>query len=712
MRIAYFDCFSGISGDMTIGAFLDAGLSFETLSRELSKLKLKGYKLSRSKVVRGQIAGTKFDCITDNRPHGHRSLKDIISLIDRSSIKAKVKDTAKAIFNTIAAAEMKVHGKAKAKDVIFHELGDTDSIIDIVGTAIAIDELGIDAVYSSNVSMGRTIIRSRHGNIPVPSPASIELLKGIPVSISEIEAELVTPTGAGILKTLSKNFGSGLPQMEITKVGYGAGSKKIDERPNLLRVMIGESKMAFKEDSVYVIETNIDDMNPQHVGYVVEKLMATGALDAYITNIQMKKSRPAFKLTALVDTAKLQSVAQAIFSETSAIGLRFYEAGRMKLERKIAKVHTPYGELKVKVSSGPGGLSTVSPEHDECVKTARDKKVPLRKVYESAKLAARSALFIIVAGISLFFIQLAAADTLIKNDGEEVKGIVLEDYKDRMVLSTVSGEKSVMKSDIKELYYDQDEDNLIKLAEQAKEKKDYIRALTYYDMAFKTNPNSKAAKDGLVFLEGYLFRKEQAQKEDDVKRREDLENQGVSVPTQLPENEELSEKLSRAKRDIGIILSIKDGLPFVEDVHRHSPADESGIIQGDKLAAIWARLTGYMSLREVLDALLDKPSLELKCTIERNIEIPINPYRIIAFGANELIGATFSMEFDGLTVASVLENGASNEAGLKKKDLVVAIDGKPTRYMPLNKAVNMIKNSKNKTVKLTIRREVLIWRRD
>ena len=712
MRIAYFDCFSGISGDMTLGAFLDAGLSFETLSRELAKLKLKGYKLSRAKVLRGEISGTKFDCIAGNESHGHRSLKEIIAIIDRSSLKSVVKDTAKSIFNAIAEAEMKVHGKRSAKDVIFHELGDIDSIIDIVGTAIAIDELGIDAVYSSKVSMGRAIVRSRHGNIPAPSPASIELLKGVPISISEIEAELVTPTGAGILKALSKSFGS-VPQMEISKIGYGAGSKKIDERPNLLRVMIGEARMAFKEDSVYVIETNIDDMNPQHIGYVVEKLMETGALDAYITNIQMKKSRPAFKLTALADAAKLQSVSQAIFSETSAIGLRFYEACRMKLERKITRVNTPYGQLNVKVSSGPGGLSTVSPEHDECVKAARSKNIPLRKVYDAAKHGASSRNLAYMALISLFlFSGIAVADTLVKNDGEEVKGIVVEDYKDRIVLSTISGEKSVMKSDIKELYYDQDEENLIKLAEQSKEKKDYIRALTYYDMAFKTNPNSKAAKDGLVFLEGYLFRKEQAQKEDDIKRRDDLEHQGSVVPTQLPENEELSEKYARTKRDIGITLSIKDGLPFVGSVQPHSPADESGVIQSDKLAAIWARLTGYMSLKEVLDALLDKPSLELKCTIERTLTIPINPYRIIAFGVNELIGATFSMEFDGLTVASVLENGTSNEAGLKKGDLIVAIDGKPTRYMPLNKAVNMIKNSKEKTVNLTIRREVLIWRRD
>jgi len=184
------------------------------------------------------------------------------------------------------------------------------------------------------------------------------------------------------------------------------------------------------------------------------------------------------------------------------------------------------------------------------------------------------------------------------------------------------------------------------------------------------------------------------------------------VPDQLPENQDLSEKAARMKKDIGITLSIKDGLPMVGSVQPHSPADESGMLQGDKIAAIWARLTGYMSLKEVTDALLDKPSLELKCTIERALDIPINPYRLIAFGENDLIGATFTMEFNGLTVDSVREDGSSKEAGLKKGDLVVSIDGKPTRYMPLNKAVSVIKNSKEKTVKLTIRREILIWRRD
>ncbi|MDD5136859.1 MAG: nickel pincer cofactor biosynthesis protein LarC, partial [Candidatus Omnitrophica bacterium] len=482
MKIAYLDCFSGISGDMTIGAFLDAGLSFKRLSGELAKLKLKGYRLKAAKVTRGGISGTKFDCIALGVSHGHRSFRSIVSLIEKSALKKRVKGIAKDIFTAIAAAETKVHGKANAKDIIFHELGDIDSIVDIVGTAIAIDELGIDAVYSSKVEMGRTIIGTRHGFIPVPSPASLELLKGAPVSISDIEAELVTPTGAGILKVLAKSFNQPLPQMKVSGVGYGAGSKEITQRPNMLRVLIGEAKGAFREDGVYVIETNIDDINPQHLGYTVEKLIGAGALDAYVTNIQMKKSRPAFKLTVIADAAKLQNLAHVIFAETTAIGLRFYEAGRMKLDRDFTRVRTAYGRLKVKVSKGPDGLLTISPEHDECVRLAGEKKVPLRKVYEAAKLAAGRVSLFIIGVLLVSFASFARADSVITNEGEEIKGIVLEDYKDRIIMSTVSGEKTILKDDIKELYFDEEEDNLIKLAEQAKERRDYIRALTYYDM--------------------------------------------------------------------------------------------------------------------------------------------------------------------------------------------------------------------------------------
>lgn len=685
---------------MTIGAFLDAGLKLKTLKDELAKLKLKGYRLGSSKVTRGSISGTKFSCVVTGRePHGHRSVKDINAIIDRSGLSDKVKKTARDIFGSIASAEMKVHGLEKGKTAMLHELGDIDSIVDIVGTAIAIDALGIDAIYSSKVSLGRAIVKSRHGNIPATSPAALELLKGVPISISEIEAELVTPTGAGIIKTLS-DFSGLPPRMEITAIGYGAGSKDIRERPNMLRIMIGEAKPSFMEDSVYVVETNIDDMSPQNIAYAMDRLLAAGALDSYVANIQMKKSRPAFKLTAITDGSNLRKIASLIFSETSAIGIRFYEAGRLKLERAIKKVKTSYGTLDVKVSKGPGGIRTVSPEYDDCVRMAIDKKAPLKKVYEAARLAAGSFVFILSAALLFAASSLSWADTISTSDGKEVKGIIVEDYKDRVVLSTVNGEKVIMKSDIDELYYDNEEDNLIKLAEQSKEKRDYIKALTYYDMAFKANPDSKAAKDGLVFLEGYLFRKEQSQKEDDVRKREDLEGQMSQKSVEPPKVEEMSEKVARLRKTLGLVLTMKGGFPCIESIKPRSPAEDAGLREGDRIRAIWARLTGYMNLEEVIDALLDKPSLEIKCTIDRviNIEYPVD--------------ASFSMEPQGLTVSSVPEDGRSYAAGLKKGDMVTEIKGNSTRYLPLRRAVNVMKGPRGKSIGLTVQRETLIWRRD
>lgn len=323
----------------------------------------------------------------------------------------------------------------------------------------------------------------------------------------------------------------------------------------------------------------------------------------------------------------------------------------------------------------------------------------------------RSNLIFLVLGFFFVFAKIGAADTIYTNEGQEIKGIVVEDYKDRIVLSTINGEVTIMKSDIKELYFDEEVDNLIKLAEQAKEKRDYIRALTYYDLAFRKNPNSKAAKDGLVFLEGYLFRKEQAQKEADVRRREELESRGAVVPSVKPEAEEISEKAGRLKKALGIKIDMKDGLPQIMSVQRGSPADEAGIIKGDKIAAIWGRLTGYMGLREVMDAFLDKPSLELKCTLERTVDLKVSRFSLVV-PPSHLVGASFAMELQGLTIASVKEDGSAANAGLKKGYLVTAINGKATRYMPLKKAMSMIRHSKDGTARLTIRRDTLMWRRD
>lgn len=388
MKILYFDCFSGIAGDMVLGSLIDAGLDIRILSGELKKLKLKGYEIKASKVTRKALSGTKFDVIMKHSSGAqpHRSLSGILKLIDGSSLKSTIKENAKKIFNIIGKAESKIHGIGDKKKLHLHELGDIDSIIDIVGAAIAIDALEIDEVYSSIVNFGRTILHTKGGVLPAPSPASLEILKGMPVKVSCVDSELVTPTGAGILKALSKGFGD-MPEMKVSDIGYGAGTDESDGIPNMLRAIIGESVVAFDRDKVFVIETNIDDMNPQNFEYLFEKLLADGALDAYTTTVHMKKSRPAFKLTVLSDRPNLERLCSIIFNETTSIGIRYYEAGRFKLKREIVKVDTRYGNIKVKLSKGPDGILTVSPEYDECVKAARAKDVPLKRVYEEAKNA-------------------------------------------------------------------------------------------------------------------------------------------------------------------------------------------------------------------------------------------------------------------------------------------------------------------------------------
>ena len=291
----------------------------------------------------------------------------------------------------------------------------------------------------------------------------------------------------------------------------------------------------------------------------------------------------------------------------------------------------------------------------------------------------------------------AIADTLGMNDGSTMKGIVVEDYKDRVVLSTVDGEKTVMKGDIRELFYDSEEENLIKLAEQARERRDYARAFGYYNLAYRTNPLSKAAKDGFVFLQGYLFRQEEKRKTDDIKKRGDFEQGLVAEDAAAAVMERVKDPAARMREAIGITLVSKDGLIFIDSVRKNSSADDAGIREGDYLVAIWGRLAGYMSVDEVINILLDKPSLEIKCTIRRTLLA--DPSR-----------AVFGMDTSGLKVVSVKNGNGGTDGYLKKDDIVTAIDGKPTRYMPLRKAMAAMKRSK--AVKLTIDRELLIWRKD
>lgn len=304
------------------------------------------------------------------------------------------------------------------------------------------------------------------------------------------------------------------------------------------------------------------------------------------------------------------------------------------------------------------------------------------------------------------------SDTIYTNEGREIRGIVVEEYKDRVVISTVDGEIAALKSDIKELYYDSEADNLNKLAEQSKVRGDMIKAFAYYDMALRTDPNSKPAKNGIIFLQEYLFQKEQVKKEGEIKKQEEFENFGSAV---IAEEKPVEEKIKDMKIDmrqgIGITLGTKDGGQVVESVRSNSPADEAGVRRNDIIVAVWGRLTGYMPLEDVMKALLEKHSLKIKCTVEREILVFPNPDRTTMTSLKDMLGATLTMQFDGLTISDVFEGGPAFKAGILKDDLVVAIDGKSTRYMPLKKAVSLMRSTTNSSILLKTRRELSIWRK-
>jgi len=385
MTTAYFDCFSGISGDMTLGALVDAGASIVALRAELSKLNLSGYEITAEKVHRSGLSATKVHVKLDDKPQPARHLSDIRSIIETSNLSASVKQKSIRIFERLAAVESKVHGTTPDK-VHFHEVGAVDAIVDIVGSVIGLDMLGITTIAGSAVNLGSGSIKTAHGILPVPAPATAELLKGIPSYGSSVPFELTTPTGAVILSTLCSSFGP-MQQMRVSQTAYGAGGRDIPGQPNVLRLMIGEPSSSYDEDTSIVIETNIDDMNPQLYEHVIDKLMQQGAHDVYLTPIIMKKGRPAILLSVLTHGAKESAVLDTIFRETTSIGVRIREVGRKKLTREIQIVGTVYGKIRVKVSKRGEEILTVTPEYEDCRKIAEDKQVPLKQVMEEARTA-------------------------------------------------------------------------------------------------------------------------------------------------------------------------------------------------------------------------------------------------------------------------------------------------------------------------------------
>lgn len=381
MKTAYFDCFAGISGDMVIGAFIDAGLGFSSIEKTASSLALRGYELSHEKKLKNGISGTSFKVkVSEDQPH--RRLADITDIIMRSPLHEKIKNDALSIFKIIARAEAQIHVKS-IDEIHFHEIGAVDSIIDICCAAAAFHELGIQRVISSPVNTGGGFVKSAHGTLPVPAPATAEILKGIPVYSTETSAELATPTGAAIISYYAESF-STLPGIKVEKIGYGAGSKDLDI-PNLLRIYFGEtaSQEGVLSDEVIEIETGIDDMNPEFYSYLFNVLLDDGALDVLLIPVFMKKNRPGHLLKVISAPEKSESIINRIFTETSTSGMRIRSTSRRILARRSVPVETPFGVINVKVHEMNGKIITVSPEYEECRLAAIENDIPLKSVYNA-----------------------------------------------------------------------------------------------------------------------------------------------------------------------------------------------------------------------------------------------------------------------------------------------------------------------------------------
>ncbi len=388
MKILYFDCYAGISGDMTVGALLDLGVPLEHLRAELEKLGLPpgSFSFSSRSTERKQMPALKFDVALHDH-HTHRSYADIDAMIASCALSDPVKQRARAVFRSLAEAEAKVHGVA-VNEVHFHEVGALDSIADIVGTAVCLDYLGVEAIYASSLPLGSGFVNTAHGRLPVPAPATAELLRGMPVHGDCGPGERVTPTGAAILAALADGFGR-RPEMVLDKIGCGAGSKDFSDCPNILRAFLGKSVETCRPvDQVVVVETNIDDSTPEVLGYVMEILLDKGALDVCFKSIQMKKNRPGVMLSFLCRQEQLDALSRIVLAETSAIGLRHYRADRTVLERRIVELPTEFGPLRFKqVFDSDGNMLRAMPEYDDCRKIALERGTPCREVMERAQRA-------------------------------------------------------------------------------------------------------------------------------------------------------------------------------------------------------------------------------------------------------------------------------------------------------------------------------------
>ena len=387
-RVVYFDCPSGASGDMILGALVDAGVDVEALRGELVKLDVPGWTLGARVVRRGVFRATKIDVGVDrDAPRPQRRLGDIVGILGASGLAPSVVAMATRIFTRLAEAEARVHGST-VDEVHFHEVGAIDAIVDVAGAVLGLHLLGAEAVHVSPLPLGGGFVDGAHGRIPLPGPGTVELLRGFPVVDTGVRAELVTPTGAAILTTLAAGAGR-MPAMTIEQIGYGAGTMDLPGTPNVLRCLVGEVTEAAATETIVQVETTIDDMSPQLYEPLMDRLFEAGALDVFLTAVIMKRSRPGTLLTALCPPDRVGDLCRVLFEESSTIGVRWTPMSRARLQREMVTLATPYGALPAKVSRLGGRIVTVTPEFAEVARIAREKSLPVREVLDQARADAR-----------------------------------------------------------------------------------------------------------------------------------------------------------------------------------------------------------------------------------------------------------------------------------------------------------------------------------
>jgi uncharacterized protein (TIGR00299 family) protein len=387
MRIGFFDCFSGVSGDMILGALVDAGLDVDRLGEAIVGLGVSGIRLATERVKRGAFVGTRVTVQTDERGQPHRLLADIEKILDLATLPDEVRADARRIFRRLAEAEATVHGTTPDR-IHFHEVGALDALTDVVGAAWGIRQLGLERVHVSPLNLGSGFIQAAHGKMPVPAPGTAALLLGVPAYGSEIPAELTTPTGVAILSTLAASHGP-MPPMTVERVAYGAGQRDLREQPNLLRLMIGEQASPLDRDQITILEATIDDMNPQFFEPLLDRLFETGALDAFLSPVIMKKSRPGTLLVVLAEPAVADRCAEVILTHSTTFGVRAHPATRWKLLRDVLSVPTAHGAVRVKRGWLRDRIPILAPEYEDCRKLAQSAGIPIHVVYDEARQAAR-----------------------------------------------------------------------------------------------------------------------------------------------------------------------------------------------------------------------------------------------------------------------------------------------------------------------------------